>query len=120
MRRPALWMPAAALLLILACNKDMPTQPQSANPGWLDELIAKIQSEPVTAPPSAIYSYTYRGETVYYRISRCCDIRSVLYDASGVVICEPDGGIDSGGDGRCTDFLSTRTNEHLVFQDPRT
>jgi hypothetical protein len=36
------------------------------------------------------------------------------------VICEPSGGVDGGGDGRCPDFLSTRTDERLVFQDPRT
>jgi hypothetical protein len=112
----------AALLVILACNKDspMPTEPQSQNPVWLDALIAQIESQPVTTPPSAIFSYTYHGATVYYRIARCCDIRSVVYDANGMEICEPDGGIDSGGDNRCPDFLSTRTNERLIFQDPRT
>lgn len=118
MKRPAFWIPYAAFLLILACDKSAPTEPQS-NPAWLDQLIAQIQSEPVTIPPTAIYRYTYQGETVYFRISRCCDIRSVLYDRNGVVICEPDGGIDGGGDGRCNDFFATRSGEMLVFQDSR-
>jgi Domain of unknown function (DUF6970) len=123
MKRPVFsFSLAAAVILacdILACDKAAPNQPES-NPAWLDQLIAQIQSQPVTVPPTAIYRYTYRGETVYYRTSRCCDIRSVLYDFGGAVICEPDGGIDSGGDGRCPDFLATRTGERLIFQDSRT
>ena len=122
MRLPLL---AALLLLLLVqldCDRSMPNEPAgtNANPAWLDALIAQIESEPVTTPPSAIYAYRYQGKTVYLRTSRCCDQRSILYDATGMVLCEPDGGIDSGGDGRCTDFLTTRTDERLIFQDPRT
>jgi Domain of unknown function (DUF6970) len=117
-RRARLSLLAFVLTLGVACSDSMPSEP-AGNPAWLDSLIAQIQGEPVTAPPTAIYSYRYQGETVYYRTSRCCDIRSVLYDANGAVICEPDGGVDSGGVG-CPDFLSTRTQERLVFQDPRT
>ncbi|HEY1250362.1 MAG TPA: hypothetical protein VGH97_04185 [Thermoanaerobaculia bacterium] len=121
-RLPFLGALLVLVLLQLDCDKSMPTEPAGArtNPAWLDTLIAQIQSEPVTTPPSAIYSYRYRNETVYFRISRCCDQRSILYDANGMVLCEPDGGIDSGGDGRCPDFLSTRTDERLIFRDPRT
>lgn len=119
MKRPALILIlCAAFLLPLACNDSMPTEP-SGTPSWLQALIAQIEREPVTVPPSAIYSYRYRGETVYFRPSRCCDIRSVLYDPDGVILCEPDGGIDGGGDGRCPDFFSARSEERLVWQDPR-
>jgi hypothetical protein len=87
--------------------------------GWLQTLIAQIGSEPVTNPPTAIYSYDYRGGTVYFRPSRCCDIRSELYDAGGALICQPDGGLTGKGDGRCPDFLAVRTNERVVWLDPR-
>jgi len=110
---------AVALLVGAACSESVPTEPEG-NPAWLEALIARIEQEPVTVPPSAIYGYRYRGESVYFRISRCCDIRSVLYDANGAFLCEPDGGIDGGGDGRCPDFFSTRSEERLVWQDPRT
>ena len=121
-RLPLLGALLLLLFLQVHCNKSMPTEPAGAhtNPAWLDALIAQIESEPVTTPPSAIYGYRYHRETVYFRISRCCDQRSILYDANGMVLCEPDGGIDGGGDNRCTDFLSTRTDERLIFQDPRT
>ena len=115
--RARLSLLALVLTLGVACSDSMPNEP-AGNPPWLNSLIAQIQAEPVTTPPTAIYRYRYQGETVYFRTSRCCDIRSVLYDAEGAVICEPDGGIDSGGVG-CSDFLSTRTRERLIFQDPR-
>ncbi len=100
------------------CEHSSPTGPGS-DPVWLRTLIAQIQSEPVTSPPSAIYSYRYRGEMVYFRPSRCCDIRSVLYDRNGAVLCEPDGGFVGGGDARCPDFFDARTEKQLIWQDPR-
>jgi hypothetical protein len=119
MKRPALILIlSGAFLLPLACEDSLPTEP-AENPAWLNALIAQIEMEPVTTPPSAIFRYRYRGQTVYFRPSRCCDIRSVVYDANGVILCEPDGGIDSGGDGRCPDFLSERSEERLIWQDPR-
>ena len=108
----------AAFLSPLGCRDSSPTEP-GMSPSWLQALIAQIQSEPVTSPPSAIYSYRYRGEIVYFRTSRCCDIRSVLYDRNGTVLCEPDGGIGGSGDGRCSDFIETRSDERLVWRDPR-
>jgi hypothetical protein len=120
MKRPARFLVFGISFLVgLACSDSMPTEPEE-NPAWLDALIAQIEQEPVTVPPTAIYSYRYEGRRVYFRTSRCCDIRSVLYDADGVILCEPDGGIDGGGDGRCPDFFATRSEERLVFQDPRT
>jgi hypothetical protein len=107
------------LLLAAACSDLLPDEPDTRNPEWLDALIAQIELEEVTSPPTAIYSYRYHGETVYYRTSRCCDIQSEVYDAEGRILCRPDGGA-GGGDGRCPDFFDTRTEERLVFLDPRT
>lgn len=124
MRRPAgrILFAACVFAFLLACGSAPPTEPQSspaANPAWLAEFIAQIQREPITTPPTAIYRYTYRGEPVYFRISRCCDIRSMVYDRNGSVICEPDGGIAAIRDERCPDFFVARSEETLVFQDPR-
>lgn len=118
-RRTRLSLFAIPLLLVVACNDFLTSEPEST-PAWLEALIAQIELEDVTVPPTSIYRYQYAGDTVYFRTARCCDIRSIVYDAEGAVLCEPDGGIDGGGDGRCPDFLSTRTEERLIFQDPRT
>ncbi|MEP6994892.1 MAG: hypothetical protein ABI968_10255 [Acidobacteriota bacterium] len=116
------WISRAALLTMLACASSPPATAPSespSNPAWLDRLIAQVQSKPVTNPPTTIYRYVYRGETVYYRTSRCCDIRSVVYDRNGAVLCEPDGGISNKPDPRCPDFFAARGEETLVFKDPR-
>ena len=66
MKRSALALiVCAAFLLPLGCEDSSPTEP-GTNPAWLQALIAQIQSEPVTSPPSAIYSYRYRGEMVTF------------------------------------------------------
>ncbi|HEX5759250.1 MAG TPA: hypothetical protein VF121_08650 [Thermoanaerobaculia bacterium] len=119
MKRSALvLLLCAASLMPLACDDSSPTEP-GESPSWLQALIARIESEPVTNPPSAIFSYRYRGETVYFRPSRCCDVASVLYDRDGNVLCAPDGGITGNGDGRCPDFFAARSEERLVWRDPR-
>jgi hypothetical protein len=88
-------------------------------PLWLQDLTKEIQQQAVTDPPTQIFQYDYNGDTVYYVPPRCCDIYSDLYDIDGVIICHPDGGITGSGDGRCPDFIASRTNEKLIWSDHR-
>jgi hypothetical protein len=117
---------AAAAALVLACHGQQSSgdrAPESRspdeNPAWVTALIRKLSGEPVANPPAAILRYEYKGRTVYYLTPRCCDVPGDLYDAGGQLICHPDGGITGAGDGRCTDFVAERKNEHLVWRDPR-
>ena len=115
------WLMGVLILgFLVGCGgSSSPTEPSGQRPPWLQQLIARIESEPVTNPPSSILQYRYRGATVYFRPSRCCDAFSDLYDEAGALLCHPDGGLTGGGDGRCTDFFALRTAERLVWQDPR-
>jgi hypothetical protein len=90
------------------------------SPAWIDELITEFQNAPVGNPPQAIYRYQYDGQTVYYIPAKCCDIPSILYDATGVEICLPSGGMTGRGDGRCPDFNDTKSDETLIWMDSRT
>ena len=90
---------------------------QTGNPAWVDQLIKQFENDPVGNPPLSIWRYEYNGQNVYFVPAHCCDIPSVVYDASGTVLCSPDGGITGGGDGRCSDFFDQRTNEQLIWQD---
>ena len=92
---------------------------QTGNPKWVDQLIRQFESDPVGNPPLSIWRYEYNGQLVYYVPPHCCDIPGSLYDADGNVLCNPGGGIKGDGDGRCSDFISKRTNEQLIWQDPR-
>jgi len=105
----------AVIMLLVACSQTT----QTGNPPWVDQLIKKFESEPVGNPPLSIWRYEYNGQIVYFVPAHCCDISSTLYDTDGNVLCSPDGGIKGAGDGRCTDFFTQRTNEQLVWQDPR-
>lgn len=83
------------------------------------EKIEKIKKEPVANPPTEVYSYEYKGKTVFYITSDCCDQYNNLYDINCDLICAPDGGITGTGDGKCSDFFQTATNETLIWKDPR-
>jgi Domain of unknown function (DUF6970) len=117
MMRPFGFFITVMILAVIAAGCASPAQAE--NPPWVDELIVKFRSEPVGNPPQSLWRYDYNGQTVYYIPPQCCDQYSQLLDASGRVICAPDGGFTGKGDGRCPDFSSKRTNENLVWRDSR-
>jgi hypothetical protein len=90
-----------------------------SQPIWLKNKISQFESERVSNPPRQIYKTTYQGKTVYYIPPICCDIYSDLYNASGNLICHPDGGITGRGDQRCTDFINTPDSKKILWQDKR-
>jgi hypothetical protein len=105
----------SVILFLAGCS---PTQ--SSNPKWVDQLIGTFEGEPMGNPPHSILRYEYKGQEVYFIPAQCCDQYSKLYDASGSLLCAPDGGFTGKGDGRCSDFISLRTDETLIWRDPRT
>ena len=88
-------------------------------PPFVDNLIAQQQAEPKKNPPGKIWRYRYRGQDVFYVPPSCCDVPSDLYAADGTRLCSPDGGMTGRGDGKCADFFDARTDEVLVWADPR-
>jgi hypothetical protein len=83
------------------------------------EKIATIKREPVSNPPTEVYSYLYQGKTVYYFTSNCCDMFNYVYDVNCNIICAPDGGIAGTGDGKCSEFFNEATNKTLIWIDTR-
>ncbi len=125
-------MKASLLLLVLAsgalfaaCARPAPTPASTptlvsapaptGNPAWVDRLIADATGNP-GGSPQAIYRYHYRGKTVYYVLSPCCDMYNYLYDADGNAICAPDGGFTGRGDGKCPDFKQTATDRIVIWE----
>ena len=91
----------------------------AARPAWLKARIAEVLSERKRNPITHIYRYQYEGQNVYYISAPCCDQYSQVFDTKGKLICQPDGGITGKGDGQCPDFEKNKSNEKLVWQDPR-
>jgi len=91
----------------------------TARPQWLAARIQKLSTQEKLNPPIQILRYRYRNQVVYYETAPCCDQFTTLYDSRGRVLCKPDGGLTGKGDGNCPDFTKERTEERLVWQDPR-
>ena len=91
----------------------------TARPLWLRQRIASLLAERKRNPTIRITRYRYDDETVYYESAPCCDQYSTLYDVKGGVLCHPEGGLTGKGDGRCGSFDKRKTDEQLVWQDPR-
>jgi hypothetical protein len=123
-----------ALVFIIAscnCTKTDNTSTASANnitetktvqdtvPVCIRALIKKLEAETVTNPPSKIYSYSFEGKTVYYVPAVCCDNFSDLFNDSCKIIAHPDGGFTGKGDRKAPNFQEEKTNEKLIWADPR-
>jgi len=88
-------------------------------PICIQDIIKKHQKEEKQNPPINIYSYSYRGMTVYYETAPCCDMFSNLYNKECILLGHPDGGITGRGDGKFLDFATVATNQKLVWEDKR-
>jgi hypothetical protein len=103
-------------------NKVTTTQVQTkfvTQPACVQTLIETYSKGKVENPPRSIYSYTYKGKTVYYVTAPCCDFFSDLYDENCNLIGHPDGGFTGRGDMKMPDFEKEKSNEKLVWKDER-
>ncbi len=88
-------------------------------PACVKNIIESFKNADVGNPPRSVYSYSYKGKTVYYTAGPCCDNFSDLYDDKCTLLGHPDGGFTGRGDGRFPDFRKMATNEKLVWKDNR-
>ena len=88
-------------------------------PGCIKALIESFKKEEKQNPPRSVYSYMYKGKTVFYVAAVCCDNFSDLYNGDCKLIAHPDGGFTGRGDGKLPDFTTTRTGEKLLWHDVR-
>jgi hypothetical protein len=105
-------------LLLLIGTQVSATVPQG-KPAWINAHIEQLQKGRPGNPSFTIWQYRYKGQVVYYFPPQCCDIPSTLLDEKQKQICSPDGGFAGNGDGKCTDFFTARTEEKLLWRDPR-
>ena len=103
---------------LVACGASGSGSDPRPLPAPVANLIHELQTHPPANAPAYVASYRYRDQIVYYVPPRCCDIFSDLYDASGQLMCHPDGGLAGHGDGRCDDFLGQRTRDTILWRHP--
>ena len=103
------------LFWILACgDDDLP----SDTPACISDVVAELEAEPVRNPPSSITEYVIDGDRYYYIPSYCCDAYSELLDDECETVCNPDGGFDGKGSGKCPD-LDAATSTRVIWEDDR-
>jgi hypothetical protein len=107
------------LIICLIAFSACKAQRTTSLPQFVTNKIAEIKSHPRTNPGKSIWQYEYKGKIVYFIPLVCCDIPSYLYDEKGNLICYPDGGFTGQGDGKCADFIKTKTNGKLIWKDDR-
>ncbi len=72
---------------------------------WMSDLIKRKQID-------IVYRYEYEGRPAYFfRILRCCDFQSPLYDCEGTRLCVS-GGITGGN---CDYFFKKLSKKKLIY-----
>lgn len=99
--------------LFFSC-KETQQATTSVQTDCISETINKLSAQKY--PGAKVYQYTYNNNKVYYIPAYMPDAYGDLLDINCNLICHPDGGITGKGDGRCSDFFSTRTDEKLIWQ----
>lgn len=115
-------LPVAACLLVMSvcsCKKQCGDIVDRNTPACIKNIITSLQNQPVRNPAATVYEYTYQNQKVYYITADCCDQYNLLYNSNCNIICAPDGGIAGHGDRACEGFFTARTDERLVWRDPR-
>lgn len=75
-----------------------------------------MKANPNEGLPLSVTHYKYKGRTVYYMVSPCCDKYNIVYDGKCKVVGYPDGGYAGKGDGKMTDFKDSATDGKVVWQ----
>lgn len=73
-------------------------------------------TNPNEGSPLSVIRYQYKGRTVFYMVSPCCDKYNIVYDEKCNVIGYPDGGYTGKGDGKMMDFGDSVTQGKVVWQ----
>ena len=68
--------------------------------------IAAFEAATPEGRPYSIQRVLYNGNRAYLIASPCCDQFNYLYDAQGLRLCAPSGGIAGKGDGKCTGAIA--------------
>ena len=85
-------------------------------PAWLAALVADYDAQPARTAPATVQALPWFGGTAYLVTTACCDQFDPLYDARGVVICHPSGGITGRGDGKCPAVLPPPQDRREVWR----
>ncbi len=120
MNRLILWTLVLLTTLAACKNNGSLTSsgvPEPATPVCILEKIKEFNKLGEKYRPKFIMRYSYKGKTVYYIPSRCCDVPAEVFDENCVLICQPEGGITGKGDGKCPDFKADAKDGKVIWEN---
>jgi hypothetical protein len=95
------------LILLVSCSNSKKSQEVAGLPSCLQKQLDDYDKNAVSNKPIQIDEYTYKGKRTFLVTADCCDQYNNLIDEECNQLCAPSGGLDGGGDRKCTDFDST-------------
>ena len=98
-----------ALLVACADTSEFRVLPDDHTPPAdpaVQARIAAYEAAPTDKRFSNMRRVLYGGMPAYLITSACCDQFNYLYDAQGLRLCAPSGGIAGNGDGKCNRVVS--------------
>jgi len=107
-----LCVPVAALAVGCSAPSEFRELPDDYIPPPDHGVQARIAAFEAAAPerrPAGIQRVLYHGKPAYLVASPCCDHFNYIYDAQGLRLCAPSGGIAGKGDGKCTGAITTES-----------
>jgi hypothetical protein len=107
---------AACVLILFSCASARINKSSNAMPSCLSSKIEIMKNDPSQGEPSSISQYSYKGKTVYYVASACCDKYNIVYDSACNLLGYPDGGYTGKGDGKMIDFFKEATGKKIVWK----
>lgn len=75
-------------------------------PAQVKRWIADFEARSSGASARRMTKYLLDGQPLWFIPSPCCDQFNYLYDAEGVAVCAPSGGIAGQGNGQCPAGIS--------------
>ena len=94
-----------AALFLFACAAHKKVKVSNDLPSCLRAKIDSMASNPNEGTPQSVTRYNYKGKTVYYLKSSCCDKFNIVFDNDCNILGYPDGGFTGRGDEKMPDFF---------------
>ncbi len=107
---------AACIFIIFSCTSGKMNKSSNAMPYCFSAKIESMKTDPSQGEPLSIIQYLYKGKTVYYMASACCDNYNVVYDSSCNVLGYPDGGFTGKGDGNMLNFYADASDKKVIWE----
>ena len=103
-------------LFFMSCATHKIAQAVNDLPSCLTTKIETMSANPREGTPQSITRYIYKGQTVYYMLSPCCDKYNIVFDSDCNILGFPDGGYTGKGDGKMPDFHKDATDGKVVWK----